>query len=661
MPIRSQTVRVPFADVKGLGGLTKATDVDDGSREVPVNMNFEGQAYLAKDPGVSRPEAQPTGIARRLWRFAKKSGATFDLAMDGAKLRKASGSAYVPIQAEGAAIAGTAATVAPTAGTGTVSTVGTAVTGVGTNFTGQLTANVSLITVGGVARLVTAVASNTACTIEAPFDQDVAAGATFTVGSHVVTGSGTAFDTALQVGQIVRIGPTEVYWVRSIASATSMVVDRCPPATASGLSVFPDAEWTFSATAVPGFAEYLDTLYVGNGVDPLASFDGTRLLFHLNRPRGNILNVYKDRLNVAGVVREPRSVYYSDPAAPTTFQTASVVQPVGTDAVTGLATYYDAQIIFKRRSVWKFAFSYDPIAVAFLPQLDLVEGSFGCAGPRAYVWAENDVWFFTGAEVRALGYKDQQIGVLGVNPAVISEPIKATLARLNQDAVGASVVAYAARRFYLAVPLGTSATNDVVFVCHLLFSRSWTKYRGRVKSDVSDLLAANDRIYSSPNVAGALYLWSESTYSDDGAAYEAYVKFRRYEDADFNRRTAWRYADLQFRALEGTVRADVIAEDFDVRLGKAKSFYVAAEVENEDNALGEVVYGESLVADAFGETVEAAGFIGRRLSFLSKSQSVQLRLSNDKADESFSVCQFAFEGHAQPRRQFSPAKITSIS
>lgn len=663
MPLRKKSIIIPFADVAGKGGLTKFIDIDDGGREVPVNMNFESEGFLTKDTGTDLYGDTGNAIIRRLWNFKQKNGNNFFLRLDGQKLKKRNTTTgnFEVMQTESAALTGTCATTAPAAGTGTLTTVGTAVTGVGTSFNTQLTANVSYITVAGIPRLVTAIGSATACTIATAFDVDITTAASFTYGDHIITGTGTAFTTDLLDGQIIRIG-SEVFWVRSRTSATAIVVDHCPAATATGLSYYKDSEWSFDASATLGFTEYLNVLYFGNGVDPFATFDGTRILFYKDLPRGNIYEVYKDRLFVAGTIREPLSGYYSNPAAPTTFGGASVFQPVGTDRINGLITYYDNLIVLKKDSLWKLSFVYDPIAVAFLLQMDLVNGNYGCCGTRAYGWVENDVWFFTGTEVRAIGFKDQQFGVLGVNDAVLSNTIKETLKLANSSQLANAVVSYSNRRFYLSLAMGTSSFNNQIFVCHLLYSKNWTKYKNRVKTSVSDFVIVDGIIYSaSGDVSGKVYKWNPLSYNDLGSGYECYVIFRKYEHTDFSERKIWRYIDLQFKNLEATLDVSLYADDFDIRSAKTKTFFVGTQVENQENSLGEVDYGEQLVADAFGEDVATSNFINRRISFLSKSQGIQLKVGNSTANETFSLAQYILEGFLQPRAQYSANKITSIN
>lgn len=663
MPVRKQSIVIPFADVAGKGGLTKFVDIDDGTREVPVNMNFESEGFLIKDTGVDNFGNVSADMIRRLWNFKQKNGNSYFLRLEGQKLRKydSNTGTYIALNTESAALAGTVAVNAAAAATGTITSVGTAVTGVGTLFTAEFTANTTFLYVNGVPRLVTAIADNTHCTIERAFDADISTASAITRADNIATGTGTAFSTDLVAGQIVRIGTTQTFYVRSITDATHIVLDRAPSATASGLSYYKDSEYLFDANAKMGFKEYNNVLYFGNGVDPFATFDGTKILFYKDLPRGNVYEVFKDAIHIAGVIREPLSAYYSATGNPTSFPGANVYQPIGTDRINGLVTYYDALIVLKKNSIWKITKVYDPIAVSYLLQLDLINGNYGCCSINAYCWVENDVWFFTGSEVRALGYKDQQFGVLGVNDAVLSNTIKETLKLLNQSYLQNVICFYSNRRFYMSVPMGTSSFNNQIFVCHLLYSKIWTKYKSRIKSSVSDFVVVDGIIYSaSGDVAGKMYRWSQS-YNDAGAGYECYTIFRRYDDKDFSQRKIWRYFDLQFKNLEATCIATVFADDFDIRTSKGKTFFVGTQVENEENSLGEVDFGEQLVADAYGETVITSGFINRRLSFLSKSQSIALKVGNSTANETFSLAQFILEGAIQPRRQYAGSRIVTLN
>lgn len=663
MPFNKKTVIINFADVSGRGGLTKFTDVDDGNREVPVNMNYISEGFLAKDTGVTTFGTDGASMIKRLINFKKKSGVNYFIRLNGGVLEKYNITTllFEPIQAESAVQTGTVATIAPTAGTGTLVTSGTAVTGTGTAFTPQLTANVSYITVGGKVRLVTAIADATHCTIASAFDVDITTTTAFTFGTHILTGTGTAFNTAIDyVGQVIRVG-TEIFTVLSIASATSIVVDHNPIATASGIAWYKNSAYVFDTSALMGYVQYSDVLYLGNGVNDFATFDGTTLKFYPGKPRGNIYEAFEDRIFMSGTLRDPLAVYYSDINAPTTYQTTSVINLLGPDIVTGLVNYHGNLVIFKRNTVWKVSFVYEPLAAAYILKPDLINGGYGCASKQGYAWVEDQIWFFTGQDVRSVGLKDQQFGVLGVDATSLSEDIKETLKVINQSKLTDAKVFYNNHVFYLSVASGGSSYNDKIYCSHLLYSNKWTKYTGRIKNSVSDFIEVDDIIYSaSGDVTGRIYKWSTSEYFDSGASYACYVTFRKYESKDFSQRKIWRNCDLQFQNLEAICDITIYADDFDARTFKGKSFSVGSQLENEENSLGEVDWGESLWGDAFGESISATSFVNRRISFLSKSQDIQIKVGNSVGGEKFTITQYALVGYIQPRNQYAPDKIITI-
>ena len=264
-----------------------------------------------------------------------------------------------------------------------------------------------------------------------------------------------------------------------------------------------DREWSDIGTS-PTFTEnvevvylaYNNDLYFGNAVQSLYKFDGTTFTEFPSAPKGNILEIFEDRLFISGVTLEPLTAYYSNVGVPTTFAVASLINPLGTDRINNLKNYYGSLLIFKQESIWKLTFIYDQVVSLFVPKLEQQSGNYGACSRKSVAWVENDIWFFTGVEVRSIGFTDNVSGVFGINNSVISEDIKVTLALINNTLWSNIAVFYNNRRFYLEVPLSGN-TNDTLFVCHLLYGRSWTKYSGRTKSKVNDFMEIDDIIYTS--------------------------------------------------------------------------------------------------------------------------------------------------------------------
>lgn len=572
--------------------LSSLCDVDDGTREVPVNMVFQAEGSLRKDYGVDNFGNLGTAAVSTIFTYQKKDGTTIRIKAEGTTLTKydAGTSAYVPLQTE-AAIAGTVAV---------------------------------------------------------------------TNGSAAVVGTTTVFLTALTVGQAIRIG-TEYFYVSAIADDTHLTLSgNIAGVTASGLTLYKNAAPQFSAGTYFGFIVYNDIMYGGNAVNPFFTFDGTILTFFPSLPKGNIYEVFEDRLFVSGVVAEPLSIYYSDPAAATTFGSPSVLKPIGTDKVTGLINYYGTLVMLKLKSLWKMSFEYDQVAEDFLPKITSFNRSVGCAGPRAYCWVDNDVWFFTGTEVKAFGIRDQTTGAFGLDPDALSNQIKDSLETVSQTYGAFAVAFFQDSRFYLALPLNGSTYNNVVFVCNTLYKNAWTKLANRLKSSISDFDYDGQYVYSaSADVLGRVYRWN-TQFHDGATAIPAYVNFREITQADFSKTAVWRYLDVKFGADEGTIGVNLWGDAYDLRTTKSKTFFLSTSVEGEDNSLGEVDYGEELFGDAFGETITVPNFLARRISFLIKAQRLQVGLFNSTIDENITIAAWLVTALEKPRKQFSPSKIISI-
>lgn len=418
---------------------------------------------------------------------------------------------------------------------------------------------------------------------------------------------------------------------------------------------------TFTAGAYMGFIVYDNNLYLGNAVESLYKFDGTTFTEYASAPKGNILEIFEDRLCVTGVSAEPLTVYYSDTAAPTTFGGSSLLKPLGTDSITGLKNYYGQLLIFKKESIWKLTFVYDSVTALYIPKLELQSGNYGACSRKALTWVENDIWFFTGREVRAIGYKDQQTGILGINQSVISDQIKDTLKTIAVSDFSKITVFYNNRRFYLSVPLVSGGENDTTFVCHLLYSSKWTKYSDRIKASATDYMQIDGTVYSAKSVTpfGTLK-WDETLYNDNSVAISSEVFFQKVEDDDFNRFNTYRYLDLMFKDLQARLTVSVKADANDVRRVKTKNFYIGLPEENEENTVGEIPFGQSLVGDAFGEDVDSAPFLKNRISFLLKAQTITVGLSNARLNETFTVAEYVLMGMRMPRKLFKPANIVSM-
>lgn len=478
-----------------------------------------------------------------------------------------------------------------------------------------------------------------------------------TQGSKDVVGTGTSFTSALAVNDTIEING-ETRTVASITDNTNLVLDEeIIQATGSGLTLKKNTDATYTDGGSFGFRVYDNVLYFGNAIDSFSHYDGVTITKDGALPKGNIYEVFEDRLFISGVTAEPLTVYYSNTGVPTTFAAASVLNPLGTDKVTGLVEYYSNLIIFKEESIWKMTFIYDQVAAAFLPKLENINRNYGCIGRKAHEWVENQIWFFTGKEVRALGFRSNNTGVLGLDGTVMSNQIKATLDDLNESEVEKSILFYFDRKAHLVVPKST--TNDLMFVSHLLYERAWCKVKDRAKAQVVDFTIRDETVYFASGNENNVYKWSES-FNDLGNAISCYVNFRKVENKDFSRSNIFRYLGLQFKNLQTEVTGVLMVDSFDIRNKKTKEFLIGTEAEGQENSLGEIPFGENLFANAFGEDVVKSNFIQRKISFLMKGQAIQVGMSHDTLDESFTLASFSLQSMDTATKYYSHKKVISM-
>lgn len=428
----------------------------------------------------------------------------------------------------------------------------------------------------------------------------------------------------------------------------------------TGTGVFDNLTPTYTAGAKFGFVVYDDNLYGCNGVEDFFKWDGTTFTTYASAPKGNILEIFEDRMFVAGVTAEPLTIYYTDAGTVTTFPGANVLKPLGTDSVKALENYYGTMMIFKKDSIWKLTFVYDQVATIFVPKLEVQSGTYGACSRKAVSWVENDLWFFTGREVRSIGYKDQQIGILGVNQSVISETIKETLYTIPVANLDNVATFYYDRRFYLSVPL-SATTNDTTFVCHTLHGNSWTKYTDRIKAKNQDYMEIDGVVYSASSVATyGIMKWDTTLLNDISTGISAEVLFDRFEDSDFNRFAVYRYLDLMFKDLQARITVTVKTDANNGRTTSTNTFIIGSETVSELMALGEVPVGSMLYGDSYGYSVTFSAFQKKRVSFLEKGQSMIVGLSNGNAYETFTLAQIAVTGHREPREMIRPSNIVSV-
>lgn len=294
--------------------------------------------------------------------------------------------------------------------------------------------------------------------------------------------------------------------LRASAQSINILFDQAPTSTtlASGFSTI--ARWCFTTLN--------DTLWLMNG-EVAKKWDGTTFAdMGGTPPLGKFVITHKNRLFIAGSSTNRSRLYFSDVGAPETWNALSFVD-VGKgdgDSITGLFIgLNDRLTITKENSVWELA---GDSSANFLLRKTTDEG--GCAVQQGgALMRDTLVW---------VG-KDGARLFDGVRSVLGSDKIPTTYAGLNKRQLAQAAAVWWApdQHSFLAVPEGTSVTNNVVLVFDAART-AWTVYRGIPAGEWCIYKQYNqDTLVFGDSTKGQIYSMDTTGFSDDGAAIDAFV------------------------------------------------------------------------------------------------------------------------------------------
>lgn len=262
----------------------------------------------------------------------------------------------------------------------------------------------------------------------------------------------------------------------------------------------------------------------------------------LQVPRGNILNVYRNRLMVAGDPSSPLSFYASieDNDISTIPPEASVgganvwplryvfkVPGIGGDAIVAASVVDDIYIILTERQVWAF----DDTAIKN------INPKIGCIAAGSVQTILNGIYFLSQQGIVKLSARGTE---------VISGPVSKTLAKLNRNAMHAVVSAHheAKNEYWMWLPVEGEAVSSVAVVYDYV-NNSWRIVSGWFPGDFSSRRTSTGSIHgvvAACTVRGADgsslvvscdkdgVLWQEDVGEDDGGVvFPAYAELMKLQ------------------------------------------------------------------------------------------------------------------------------------
>lgn len=419
---------------------------------------------------------------------------------------------------------------------------------------------------------------------------------------------------------------------------------------------------TFTAGKDTTFTQARLKLFIWNGTDGGAYFNGSAVTRPGTMPKAKFSVYYQSKHIASGVPGQPSRLYISNLTDATDFTvTTGGTQPQpdntndsensnpnvpgatvfsGTpalteanvidirkndgDKITALAVYQDVLVVFKERSIYQVTFDSSGN-----PTITPITYATGCVSHASVVNVENDIYFLSREGHRVLGNEPQFF--TAIRTQVLSVRTQPVIDAIYKSYYNRSNGVYFDNKYILAHPTGSSSSIARCLVYDRRFQAytTWTSFNAQamVKFIDSD---NTENLYFLDDGGTQVYKRVAGTYSDNGAAIEAYVVSKAQDIGNPDITKFWVDIRLIFRRLSGQIELTVYTDD-DVSVGTATLGSGAARGIGM-NMLGTFKLGtDGETSVATSSFVDAPESIGLNID----SRTLKFKVYNNRVNENF--------------------------
>lgn len=411
---------------------------------------------------------------------------------------------------------------------------------------------------------------------------------------------------------------------------------------------------SFTAGQEVCFTQARNKLYVWNGTDGGASWDGTTLTRPGTMPKAKFAVFYQNYQIASGVAGQPNRLYISNPGDTSQFTNATAftnlnnstevpgatvfnapnvanfidVRPNDGDYITGIVAFQDVVLVFKNNSCYELTFDASSTPQ---PVVTPISNSIGCRSHKSIAQVENDVLFLAGDGIRKIGNDPGYISSTGstIRTHVISYRINPSLTAINPQYASKANAIYYNTSYILGFPTTSSTvTADVVYDNRF---DAWSRW---------DTINPNSMVkYTDSTKASHLYFLSDSgtrmyeivagTYNDNGAAINSYIisKAQDFGNPDLTKR----FVDctMMFRTIAGQVTITLYTDN-NTQAGSAVIGQVAAD------GMGLSPLASKAFATGTGiSSTTINSDIAERVVIGQNSRTLKFKVANARLNESF--------------------------
>jgi hypothetical protein len=420
---------------------------------------------------------------------------------------------------------------------------------------------------------------------------------------------------------------------------------------------------TFTAAKDTSFTQARLKLFIWNGQDGGAYFDGSAVTRPGTMPKAKFSVYYQNKHIAAGVDGQPSRLFISNLTNAADFTvTTGGTQPqpdstndtengnpnvpgatvfAGTpalteanvldirkndgDKITALGVFQDVLIVFKERSIFQVTFDSSGN-----PTVTPVTYATGCVSHKSVVNIENDISFMSREGHRVLGNEPQFF--TAIRTQVLSIRIQPSMDAINKQYYSRCNGVYFDNKYILAYPVGSSTisktmTYDRRFQAYSL----WTNFNAQAMVRYIDS-SNNEDLYFLDDGGTQVYKRVAGTYNDNGAAIEAYIVSKAQDLGNPDITKFWVDLRLIFRRLSGQITFTVYQDD-GVTVGTAVIGTISSRGMGL-NMLGTVVLGLDGEAPS---TTTTASFIDnpQSIGLNLDSRTIKYKIYNNRVDENF--------------------------
>lgn len=441
---------------------------------------------------------------------------------------------------------------------------------------------------------------------------------------------------------------------------------------------------TFTADKSVTFTQAQAKLFVWNGTDGGAYFDGSAVTRPGTMPKAKFGLYFKGYHMVSGVDGQLNRLYIAEDSDVTDFTNASGASTLNDstevpgatsftdtgspgpaefididkndgDKITGLATFQDSVVIFKERSIHQLT-----LDSSGTPSVALVTRALGCVSHKSIEGAENDVFFLSRNGVYVLGNEPQFFTAIRTNE--LSSRINPRIRLISEANLSLSSAIYFDYKYWLGVPEGGTTTNNVLWTYDrrfLAWSKSETSsFNAEAFTVLIDSASRERMMFTSASSAKVFEI--TQAYNDNGSSIDGYWLSKAFDADEFDIQKRWLYVDLQFRQIAGSVDISIFTDN-DTLVASASIPAPTTSGEIGSQLLGEELLGGDPSVQLHSGTTGGSINVPYRVPIRKNSRTVKVKVANDMVNQNFVLTGMVFGFIPFSQYKFDAANKLTIS